>query len=91
MEELITFDGRFTGTSVEDFVRAVRKQAFDMGMISNPKWMAEFASICMAGPALHWYSSLEYDVQGDWRLLQKALLSREPPEIGGQPPRSQNM
>lgn len=67
-----------SGKEVEDFVQAVRKQAFDRGKQNDNQWTAQFASTCFTGSALRWYEDLPSTVQADWKFLRPALLGRYP-------------
>lgn len=66
------------GESCEGFIRALRKAAFEVGRIHDDDWIAAFASTCLDGPALRFYEDLSPEVQGDWRLLRQALLTKYP-------------
>jgi len=43
--------------------------------------MADFAATCFVGDALRWYDSLDDEVQENWKLLQRALLTKYPPPV----------
>ncbi|KIO16666.1 hypothetical protein M407DRAFT_33678 [Tulasnella calospora MUT 4182] len=45
--------------------------------------MADFAAICMADDALAWWSALDEEVQGSWKLLREAMLTTYRPMFYG--------
>ncbi|KIO30515.1 hypothetical protein M407DRAFT_242168 [Tulasnella calospora MUT 4182] len=84
MDDAIIFRGE---GPCDDFLRAVRKAAFDKGKHKDGDWMAGYASTCFAGEALRWYEGLDDDVQDDWKQLRTAMLERFPP-VSEKPPQS---
>ncbi|KIO26926.1 hypothetical protein M407DRAFT_196371 [Tulasnella calospora MUT 4182] len=75
----ISFSGT-DGLEAEKFIRAVRKVAFSQGKIEDPRWMAQFASICLEGNALRWHTTLDNETKNDWALFESALLKQYPEE-----------
>ncbi|KAG8990364.1 hypothetical protein FRB90_001797 [Tulasnella sp. 427] len=45
-----------------------------MGKQRDYQWMADYASTCFQGKALRWFSKLDDETQGDWKLLERAML-----------------
>ncbi|KAG8988336.1 hypothetical protein FRB90_002819 [Tulasnella sp. 427] len=71
----------FQGTSGEEaeyFVRMVSQRALDEGKYSDFTWAAAFASACLDGDALRWWSSLPPNVKNDWNILRQAILHQYP-------------
>ncbi|KAG8896589.1 hypothetical protein FRB99_008822 [Tulasnella sp. 403] len=64
------------GEECEEFISAVRHYAFELGKQRDNQWIADFASTAFSGDALRWFMTLDVTVQGDWRLLAKALLEK---------------
>ncbi|KAG8896739.1 hypothetical protein FRB99_008682 [Tulasnella sp. 403] len=54
-----------------------------MNKTDDSKWVAEYASACMAGNALRWHARLDPSIRKDWSLLQIALLDEFPAGSGG--------
>ncbi|KAG8912131.1 hypothetical protein FRC01_005272, partial [Tulasnella sp. 417] len=63
-------------TECEDFISAIVKRAFAQGKQRDDQWMADFAANCMVNDAMRWWSKLDEEVQGSWKLLRRAMLSR---------------
>ncbi|KAG9044081.1 hypothetical protein FS837_008818 [Tulasnella sp. UAMH 9824] len=59
----------------KNFVAALIKLAFTQGKQRDDQWIADFAATCMADDALVWWSALDEEVQGSWKLLRQAMLS----------------
>ncbi|KAG9031770.1 hypothetical protein FS837_002891 [Tulasnella sp. UAMH 9824] len=78
------FHGR-SGEEAEEFVHIVQERALDVGKQQDNEWIAAFISSCFVGNALRWYSSLDSDVQDDWKRLRQAILTRFPREDPGAP------
>lgn len=73
-----------SGEEAEKFVRAVRDKAVDEGKQKDNEWIVTYASSCLAGEALRWYTYLGSDTQENWKKLQQALLTQHPRDgIGG--------
>ncbi|KAG8945548.1 hypothetical protein FRC04_000682 [Tulasnella sp. 424] len=70
----IVFTGS-DGLSCHHFIRAIREQALKSEKQTDNRWMADHASIRFDGDALKWFENLEDEVQTDWRLLRRAILS----------------
>lgn len=81
----LTFEGR-SGVECEAFIRAIRKSAFSVGKIDNPKWTAQFASTFFAGDALRWHVTLKPEVKRDWDELEQAMLLEYPKGSSSLPP-----
>ncbi|KAG9046014.1 hypothetical protein FS837_005235 [Tulasnella sp. UAMH 9824] len=60
----------------ERFIAAVNKQARAEGKLRDDQWIADFVAICLGGDALMWWSLLDEETQGSWRLLRQAMISR---------------
>ncbi|KAG9046810.1 hypothetical protein FS837_003629 [Tulasnella sp. UAMH 9824] len=45
--------------------------------------MADFAATCMADDVLAWWSALDEEIQGSWKLLREAMLSTYRPMFYG--------
>ncbi|KAG8945547.1 hypothetical protein FRC04_000681 [Tulasnella sp. 424] len=74
----VTSDIVFTGSdglSCHEFIRAIREQALKSEKQTDNRWMADDASIRFGGDALKWFENLEDEVQTNWRLLRRAILS----------------
>lgn len=76
MDDTVVFRGE---GPCDEFLRAVRKVAFDKGKHKDGDWLAGYASTCFAGEALRWYEGLDEDVQDDWKQLRTSMLERFPP------------
>lgn len=63
------------GTECRNFIAALLKIAFAQGKQRDDQWMADFAATCMVDDALAWWSALDEEVQGSWKLLRQAMLS----------------
>lgn len=77
---------QFSGPGVkecEKFVAAVMKHAYDQGKLRDDAWMADFAATCMAEDALRWWSGLDEETQGSWKLLRQAMFSNYQPLFYG--------
>ncbi|KAG8897179.1 hypothetical protein FRB99_008383, partial [Tulasnella sp. 403] len=72
-----TFRGN-NGVECDEFVQAVRQRAIAEGKEFDNEWMAKFASTCIAGEALRWYTRLDKTTKHDWDLLQTALFNQYP-------------
>ncbi|KAG8967709.1 hypothetical protein FRC05_001967 [Tulasnella sp. 425] len=70
----IVFTGS-DGLSCHEFIRAIREQALKSEKQTDNRWMADDASIRFGGDALKWFENLEDEVQTNWRLLRRAILS----------------
>lgn len=75
-EDFLVFRGA-SNQEAEDFVRAVRIQAFKSGKFQDQKWVTEFAAAALAGKALRWYIRLPNPTREDWDKLQGAILEHE--------------
>ncbi|KAG9015595.1 hypothetical protein FRB90_004772 [Tulasnella sp. 427] len=64
--------------SCYEFLRSVRTVAFKNGKHKDGDWMAGYASTCFVAEAARWFEDLDDEVQGDWKLLRKALIERFP-------------
>ncbi|KAG8980543.1 hypothetical protein FRB90_007652, partial [Tulasnella sp. 427] len=64
------------GLSCHQFIRAIRERALEAEKQRDNQWIADYASIRFDGEALKWFESLEDDVQSDWQLLRRAIISR---------------
>lgn len=76
VEDFLSFRGS-SDQEAEDFIRAVRIQAFKAGKHDDLKWICSFASTALAGKALRWYLRLPTATQQDWLQLQAAILEHE--------------
>lgn len=76
------FYGR-SGEEAEEFVHMVQERALDAGKQQDNEWIAAFISSCFVSNALRWYSSLDSDLQDDWKRLRLAILARFPREDPG--------
>lgn len=72
-ENTLVFQGR-DGKECEAFIRAVKSRAFSTGKQRDYEWMADFASTCFEGDGLRWFCGLDDETQGNWKLLERALL-----------------
>ncbi|KAG8910640.1 hypothetical protein FRC01_006219, partial [Tulasnella sp. 417] len=71
----------FTGTgglTSHEFIRAIRQHAVEAGKSRDEQWMADYASISLAGEALMWFEDLDDETQTDWKLLRRAIISQYP-------------
>ncbi|KAG9033820.1 hypothetical protein FS837_002327 [Tulasnella sp. UAMH 9824] len=62
-------------TECKNFIAALLKIAFAQGKQRDDQWVADFAATCMSDDALVWWSALDEEVQGSWKLLRQAMLS----------------
>ncbi|KIO29762.1 hypothetical protein M407DRAFT_21183 [Tulasnella calospora MUT 4182] len=69
------------GRECERFIRSIKSHAFAQQKQRDYEWMADLAATLLDGAALRWYSQLDEDVQGNWKLLEKALLAQYPAEV----------
>lgn len=76
VEDFLSFRGS-SDQEAEDFIRAVRIQAFKAGKHDDLKWICSFASTALAGKALRWYLRLPTATQQDWLQLQAEILEHE--------------
>lgn len=79
VEDPIVFTG-IDGRECERFIRSIKSHAFAQQKQRDYEWMADLAATLFDGAALRWYSQLDEDVQGNWKLLEKALLTQYPAE-----------
>ncbi|KAG9022830.1 hypothetical protein FS837_006126, partial [Tulasnella sp. UAMH 9824] len=70
-------------TECEEFITAIVKHTFAQGKQRDDQWVADFAATCMAYDATRWWSALDEEVQGSWRLLRRAMISRYRPMFNG--------
>ncbi|KAG8928339.1 hypothetical protein FRC01_006094 [Tulasnella sp. 417] len=70
-------------TECEDFIAAILNHAFTQGKQRDDEWVADFAATCLANDALRWWGGLDDSVQGSWKLLRRAILSRFRPLFYG--------
>ncbi|KIO17216.1 hypothetical protein M407DRAFT_174948 [Tulasnella calospora MUT 4182] len=75
-----------SGEEAENFIRAVCDKAIDKEKQEDNKWIAMYASSCLAGEALRWYTSLDSATQEDWKKLQQAVLVQYPRDTPGSTP-----
>lgn len=72
----------FSGARDEDvavFIHNIQRVAFAMGKQRDNDWQADYASTCLLGNAMRWYSELEDDdTRYSWSLLRRALSQRFP-------------
>lgn len=79
MSEINSAELVFTGAEpVSDFIRKIKRHAFESEKQRDMEWMADFASLCFADEALRWFAELDPSVAGDWIRLQRALLEKYP-------------
>lgn len=76
----VVFSG-IDGRECERFIRSIKSHAFAQQKQRDYEWMADLAATLLDGAALRWYSQLDEDVQGNWKLLEKALLAQYPAEV----------
>lgn len=67
------------GKECEEFIYMIRLRAMAAGKVRDKEWIADIAGTAFVGDALRWYAELDEDVQEDWLLLRRALLSKYPP------------
>lgn len=67
----------------KSFIAELIKLAFAQGKQRDDQWIADFAATCMADNALVWWSALDEEVQGSWKLLRQAMLSKYRPTFCG--------
>ncbi|KAG8918472.1 hypothetical protein FRC01_001838 [Tulasnella sp. 417] len=72
------------------FIQRIRAAAWKEGKLRDPGWIADFASLHLAGQALAWYFRLPPDIQEDWTKLQAALTEKWP-FLGNDPSRQPNV
>lgn len=73
-----TFKG-INGEECERFILSLRRRAFEQRKGGDNEWITQFVASCVADDALRWHADLAPEIQNDWGLLQKAMLSRYPP------------
>ncbi|KAG8943833.1 hypothetical protein FRC04_002456 [Tulasnella sp. 424] len=77
---------QFRGTDAkecEEFIAAVVKHAYNQGKLRDDGWIADFAASCFVHDALRWWSWLDEEIQGSWKLLRQAMFSRYHPLFYG--------
>lgn len=67
------------GTECEDFIHSVRRQVTQEGRQDDNAWICRYVKDRVIGNALRWHASLDEEVQNDWVLLQRAMLSTYSP------------
>lgn len=80
-EMLLAYPQRFHGRNSEEaekFVHMVFRRARESERQQDNNWIIRYVPTCLAGDALRWYSSLDPEVQGNWRLLQQAIWIQWP-------------
>ncbi|KAG8971803.1 hypothetical protein FRC05_010762 [Tulasnella sp. 425] len=75
-DDFLVFRGA-SNQEAEDFVRAVRIQAFKSGKFKDQEWITELAAAAFAGNALRWYLRLPNSTREDWDKLQGAILEHQ--------------
>lgn len=73
----------FRGNDVEGFIKSIRRQAFQSDKLEDDQWIANYAATCLGGDALKWYSALDPEVRGNWKVLEEKLLERFTPPTEG--------
>jgi len=76
---VVVFQG-VDGTECEEFVYAIRNWAFIEGKYHDDAWMADLASSRFLGNAIRWAVTLPDKTLKSWKLLQKALIAKYPPQ-----------
>ncbi|KAG9003604.1 hypothetical protein FRB93_011022 [Tulasnella sp. JGI-2019a] len=74
----LTFQGR-GGDDVTIFLQALKRIANAQGRQRDNDWLVDAFEMCLAGPALRWYSLLDDNVQSDFKRLRLAALERFAP------------
>ncbi|KAG8943837.1 hypothetical protein FRC04_002460 [Tulasnella sp. 424] len=77
---------QFRGTDAkecEEFIAAVVKHAYNQGKLRDDEWIADFAASCFVHDALRWWSWLDEETQGSWKMLRQAMFSRYRPLFHG--------
>ncbi|KAG8948353.1 hypothetical protein FRC04_009849 [Tulasnella sp. 424] len=77
---------QFRGTDAKEckeFIAAVVKHAYSQGKLRDDEWIADFAASCFVDDALGWWSWLDEETQGSWKLLRQAMLTRYHPIFCG--------
>lgn len=80
--ELPKFRGK-DAAECEEFIAAILKHAFAQGKQRDDQWMADFAATCLANDAIRWWSLLDEEVQGSWKLLRRAMILKYRPLFYG--------
>ena len=80
----IVFDG-VNELASDAFLRIIRRRVLAQGIHKDDELVAETAASCLGGPALDWYEDQPSEVQGDWKLLRRAILIRWPSSASGVP------
>ncbi|KAG8868921.1 hypothetical protein FRB97_001813, partial [Tulasnella sp. 331] len=78
----------FAGCDAEDvtvFLRDVKRIAHTHGRQDDDKWLVDYVELCLAGEALRWFSELDDDVMGSWKVLRRAFLHRFKPPVAPEP------
>ncbi|KAG8908679.1 hypothetical protein FRC01_007306, partial [Tulasnella sp. 417] len=70
-------------TECEDFIQTISKYAFSQGKQRDDQWIADLAATCMTNDALRWWGALDEEVQGSWKLVRRAMLSKYRPMFQG--------
>ncbi|KAG9019189.1 hypothetical protein FRB90_005525 [Tulasnella sp. 427] len=81
-DQLLEFQGKDI-EECEKFIAAVNRHARDNGKLRDDQWIADFVAVCLSGDALIWWSLLDENVQGSWRLLRKEMISQSRPIFYG--------
>lgn len=71
----LEFQG-LSGRECEAFITAVSRRAFNEGKEQDDRWTAAFASSCFAFDALRWLNELDDEIQGSWKQLRRAMLTK---------------
>ncbi|KAG8988010.1 hypothetical protein FRB94_001176, partial [Tulasnella sp. JGI-2019a] len=74
----LAFEGR-ENDDVTVFLRELKRVANAQGRQRDNDWLVDTFEMCLAGPALRWYSLLDDDVQSDFKRLRLAALQRFTP------------
>lgn len=71
------------GEDVAVFLQSVQQEAFAQRRQRDDVWIADYAATLLKGPrALKWYYKLDDEVQGSWKKLRVAMMSRFAKGVG---------
>ncbi|KAG8906335.1 hypothetical protein FRB99_007115 [Tulasnella sp. 403] len=76
LEEDLLFTGEGGRDECTNFIRSIRRIAFEEGRQRDDSWVADRVAVCMTGQALIWHLSLDGDISSSWERLQRAMIAK---------------
>lgn len=68
------------GLNAAEFIHEIRSKAIVANKQRDNDWLVDVASACFIGKALQWHTTLDPEIQDDWKKLQRALFEQYPLE-----------